>query len=91
MYRNLTTGAPRVPKYSFKTLTEWYHSPVPAHTFLLFQHLSMRTVANLELLEKTETITKTASVNFLLTIIQFLLTSLFTVNSQGSSESIFSL
>ncbi|KIM48192.1 hypothetical protein M413DRAFT_439909 [Hebeloma cylindrosporum] len=50
----------RVPKYSFKTLTEWYQSPIPAHTFLLFQHLSMRSIANLELLEKTETITKTA-------------------------------
>jgi len=63
-YLNLITGAHRVPKYSFKTLTEWYHSPVPAHTFLLFQYLLMRTIANLDLLEKTETITKTASVDF---------------------------
>jgi DNA polymerase zeta len=71
-YRNLSTGAYRVPKYSFKTLTEWYHSPVPAHAFLLFQHLLMRTIANLDLLDKTETITKTASVNFLSrTVIQF--------------------
>jgi len=63
-YLNLITGAHRVPKYSFKTLTEWYHSPVPAHIFLLFQYLLMRTSANLDLLEKTETITKTASVDF---------------------------
>ncbi|PPQ64420.1 hypothetical protein CVT26_002127 [Gymnopilus dilepis] len=50
----------RVPKYSHKTLTEWYLSPVPLHTSMLLQYLSMRVVTNLELLEETETITKTA-------------------------------
>uniref|UniRef100_A0A8H7YAJ4 DNA polymerase n=1 Tax=Psilocybe cubensis TaxID=181762 RepID=A0A8H7YAJ4_PSICU len=50
----------RVPKYSYKTLTEWYQSPVPSHTSLLVNHFSMRAYTNLELLERTETVTKTA-------------------------------
>jgi hypothetical protein len=50
----------RVPRYSFETLTEWYRSPVVAHLSLLFQHLTMRVHANLELLEETDVVTKTA-------------------------------
>ncbi|KAF8168090.1 hypothetical protein B0H34DRAFT_786325 [Crassisporium funariophilum] len=50
----------RVPKYSFKTLTAWYQSLVPAQTLLLFQFLDMRVATNLELLEEAETVTKTA-------------------------------
>ncbi|KAF8909030.1 hypothetical protein CPB84DRAFT_1813269 [Gymnopilus junonius] len=50
----------RVPKYSYGTLTEWYHSPAPVYASMLIQYLSMRVVSNLELLEETETITKTA-------------------------------
>ncbi|KAF8973932.1 hypothetical protein BDZ97DRAFT_1647924 [Flammula alnicola] len=50
----------RVPRYSYKTLTEWYRSEVPMHASYLFRHLSMRVIANLQLLEETETITKTA-------------------------------
>lgn len=52
----------RVPRYSSKTLTEWYQSPVVAHLSLLFHHLTMRVHTNLELLEETDIVTKTASV-----------------------------
>jgi hypothetical protein len=50
----------RVPKYSYKTLTKWYSSPVPAHTSLLLRYLFMRVVTTLELLEEAEIVTKTA-------------------------------
>ena len=50
----------RVPRYSFKTLTEWYQSSVVAHMSLLFQHLTMRVYTNLELLEEADVVTKTA-------------------------------
>jgi DNA polymerase zeta len=50
----------RVPKYSYETLTKWYRSPIPAHTSLLLRYLFMRVVTNLELLEETEIVTKTA-------------------------------
>ncbi|KAF9481424.1 hypothetical protein BDN70DRAFT_831218 [Pholiota conissans] len=50
----------RVPKYSYKTLTEWFQSPAPLHGSYLVQHMSMRAVTNIQLLEGTDTITKTA-------------------------------
>jgi DNA polymerase zeta len=50
----------RVPKYSYKTLTKWYSSPVTAHASLLLRYLFMRVVTTLELLEETEIVTKTA-------------------------------
>ncbi|KAF5313110.1 hypothetical protein D9619_003181 [Psilocybe cf. subviscida] len=50
----------RVPYYSYQTLTAWYHSDTPVHQSYLFQHLQMRAVTNLQLLEETEMVTKTA-------------------------------
>jgi len=50
----------RVPKYSFRTLTEWWHSPMAAHTAQVFQHLFMRALTNLEILEEIDIVTKTA-------------------------------
>ncbi|KAF6766026.1 hypothetical protein DFP72DRAFT_4246 [Ephemerocybe angulata] len=50
----------RFPKYSPATLTEWYHSPIPAHTARLLQYISKRTYMVLEMLEQIEIVTKTA-------------------------------
>ncbi|TFK41148.1 hypothetical protein BDQ12DRAFT_697053 [Crucibulum laeve] len=50
----------RVPKYTFKTLTEWFHSPMSARTAMLLQYFIQRTVMNLNILEETEVVTKTA-------------------------------
>ncbi|KAF9526453.1 hypothetical protein CPB83DRAFT_462528 [Crepidotus variabilis] len=50
----------RVPRYSFRTLTEWYTSPAVVQTTLLFGHMLMRARTNLELLEETDLVTKTA-------------------------------
>lgn len=55
----------RVPKYSFRTLTEWFHSSAAAHISILFQHFFMRTHTNLELLEEVDVVTKTALVPYL--------------------------
>ncbi|THH17005.1 hypothetical protein EW146_g3727 [Bondarzewia mesenterica] len=50
----------RVPKYSSVTLTEWYHSSVPAHTAALLRYILGRSSMVLEMLDAAETITKTA-------------------------------
>lgn len=53
----------RVPRYSFRTLTEWYESSVVSHTASLFKHLLTRARINLEILQETDVVTKTASVS----------------------------
>ncbi|KAF9568379.1 hypothetical protein CPC08DRAFT_402859 [Agrocybe pediades] len=50
----------RVPKYSYQAMTELFESSTPGHTSAMLSHLSMRATTNLELLDETETITKTA-------------------------------
>lgn len=60
LYVNWTYSVSRVPYYSYQTLTVWYHSDAPVHRSYLYQHLQMRVVTNLQLLEETEMVTKTA-------------------------------
>ncbi|KAF9015170.1 hypothetical protein BDQ17DRAFT_1403881 [Cyathus striatus] len=50
----------RVPHYSTNTLTDWYHSTVPMHTFFLVSYFARRAKLNLQMLEEAEIITKTA-------------------------------
>ncbi|RDB28579.1 DNA polymerase zeta catalytic subunit [Hypsizygus marmoreus] len=50
----------RFPRYSYSTLTEWYHSAVPGHLACAMRYLSDRASMLLEILEKSEVITKTA-------------------------------
>ncbi|KAG2023486.1 delta DNA polymerase [Coprinopsis cinerea AmutBmut pab1-1] len=50
----------RFPKYSQETLSRWYRSSVPAHTFRVFDYLQKKSCMVLEILEETEVVTKTA-------------------------------
>jgi DNA polymerase zeta len=50
----------RIPKYRHSTLTEWYHSTVPAHASRLLRYFSDRVAIVLQILDATEVITKTA-------------------------------
>ncbi|KIO08270.1 hypothetical protein M404DRAFT_22870 [Pisolithus tinctorius Marx 270] len=50
----------RFPRYTPYTLTEWFNSPVPAHTSRVLRYFADRTSMNLDILEETEVITKTA-------------------------------
>ncbi|EIN13737.1 hypothetical protein PUNSTDRAFT_117429 [Punctularia strigosozonata HHB-11173 SS5] len=50
----------RTPKYRNSTLTEWYRSAVPGHNSRLLRYLSDRAALNLQLLDATEVVTKTA-------------------------------
>ncbi|KAI6162197.1 hypothetical protein EDD17DRAFT_1777003 [Pisolithus thermaeus] len=50
----------RFPLYKPDTLTEWFNSPVPAHTSRVLRYFADRTSMNLNILEETEITTKTA-------------------------------
>ncbi|KAG6332362.1 hypothetical protein ID866_6727 [Astraeus odoratus] len=50
----------RVPHYKPSTLTEWFNSPVPAHTSRVLRYFLDRTLMNLDILEESQTVTKTA-------------------------------
>ncbi|KZT02722.1 uncharacterized protein LAESUDRAFT_399797 [Laetiporus sulphureus 93-53] len=50
----------RTPRYSAKTLTEWYHSPHPYQTANLLRYFSIRAVTVLEILDVAEVVTKNA-------------------------------
>ncbi|TFK30449.1 hypothetical protein FA15DRAFT_607802 [Coprinopsis marcescibilis] len=50
----------RVPRYTSKTLSRWYHSPAPADTSQLLHYLMKKTYMTLEMLEEIEIVTKTA-------------------------------
>ncbi|KAI6136646.1 hypothetical protein F5141DRAFT_1208970 [Pisolithus sp. B1] len=50
----------RFPRYKPDTLTEWFNSPVPAHTSRVLRYFADRTSMNLNILEETEITTKTA-------------------------------
>ena len=64
--RILELTLPRIPKYGFSTLTEWYKSPVPAHRARLLYHLLGRSTLVLEMLDATDIVAKTAFVFSLL-------------------------
>ena len=64
--RILELTLPRIPKYGFSTLTEWYNSPVPAHRARLLYHLQERSTLVLEMLDATDIVAKTAFVFSLL-------------------------
>ncbi|KIK70996.1 hypothetical protein GYMLUDRAFT_33098 [Collybiopsis luxurians FD-317 M1] len=50
----------RVPKYSPSTLSRWYRSDSPAHMAALLRYYSRRTTLNIEILNQSEVVTKTA-------------------------------
>ncbi|OCH96164.1 hypothetical protein OBBRIDRAFT_816122 [Obba rivulosa] len=50
----------RTPRYTPQTLTDWYHSQVPAHTVQLLRYFSDRTVMVLEILDASEVVIKNA-------------------------------
>lgn len=50
----------RVPRYSPKTLTEWYRSSVPGHASRVLRYFSDRTTMVLDILEEAQVVTKTA-------------------------------
>ncbi|KAF9076289.1 hypothetical protein BDP27DRAFT_1389695 [Rhodocollybia butyracea] len=50
----------RVPKYSPSTLTKWYWSESPVHAAILIRYWSRRASLNIEILNQSETVTKTA-------------------------------
>lgn len=50
----------RVPHYKPSTLTEWFESPVAAHTCSVLRYFLDRTSMNLHILEALDITTKTA-------------------------------
>ena len=52
----------RVPKYSLATLSEWCKSKAPNRNLSFLQHLIRRTATNIDLLNQSEMLTKTACV-----------------------------
>ncbi|PPQ64274.1 hypothetical protein CVT24_008412 [Panaeolus cyanescens] len=50
----------RCAKYSYEVLTKWFNSEVPAHGAQLIRYMTMRTHANLEILDASEVVDKTA-------------------------------
>lgn len=52
----------RVPKYTPKTLTQWFRSGVPSRMVRLLKYWADRTVTILDLLDQTELILRTAYV-----------------------------
>ncbi|GBE80756.1 DNA polymerase zeta catalytic subunit [Sparassis crispa] len=50
----------RTPRYSARTLTEWFNSAIPNHTASVLHYFSARTSMVLELLDAAEVVTKTA-------------------------------
>ncbi|KAF8640582.1 hypothetical protein AX17_000244 [Amanita inopinata Kibby_2008] len=50
----------RIPHFSCSTLTNWYRSPVPAHSVEILRYFSRRTAMVVEILDKLEFVTKTA-------------------------------
>ncbi|KAI0963568.1 hypothetical protein AcW1_000610 [Taiwanofungus camphoratus] len=48
----------RVPRYSSRTLTEWYYSTVPNHTSNILHYFSRRASMVLEILDMADVITK---------------------------------
>ncbi|KAJ7225506.1 hypothetical protein GGX14DRAFT_639250 [Mycena pura] len=51
----------RTPHYSHATLSEWYQDSVPGHTTTVLRYYANRCTMNLEILEDTEIVSKTAS------------------------------
>jgi hypothetical protein len=49
-----------VPRYTTATLMEWFQSEVPARTAHIFQYFQERTAMVLDILDESETITKTS-------------------------------
>ncbi|KAJ4486146.1 hypothetical protein J3R30DRAFT_3444599 [Lentinula aciculospora] len=50
----------RVPKYSPLALTKWYQSRYPTNTATIVRYLTLRASLNIEILNKSEVVTKTA-------------------------------
>ncbi|KAF5390267.1 hypothetical protein D9757_002930 [Collybiopsis confluens] len=50
----------RVPKYSPLTMSNWYRSTSPVHVAILLRYHTKRTMLNIEILNQTEVVTKTA-------------------------------
>ncbi|KAF9229291.1 DNA/RNA polymerase [Gyrodon lividus] len=50
----------RVPRYTPLTLTEWFNSNNPVHTYRVLQYYCDRTILTLDILQKGETTTKNA-------------------------------
>ncbi|KZT65126.1 hypothetical protein DAEQUDRAFT_677323 [Daedalea quercina L-15889] len=50
----------RTPRYTSRTLTQWYYSTTPRHTASVLQYFSTRTSMVLEIMDAAEVVTKNA-------------------------------